>query len=179
MDILLDMDDVLCHFVPRVLQYWNEDHPDRAKALDEITNWTISENLGEGGRDFVRSVMRYNHLYEYLEPVAGAIQGVKDLMALGHDVSIVTSVPKSATTAYDGKMQWVRNHMPFFPLDHVCAFGRKYKVRGDILLDDGLHNLEPFSKVARAVAFDRPWNKTWAGERVTSWPEFVALVGGK
>lgn len=178
MEILVDLDDVCAHFVPRVLQYWNEDHPDMKKEITDITSWEIASCLGPGGKDFVRSIMRYNHLYEYLDPVEGAVDGMKALLDKGHDVTIVTSVPRSAASAYDGKLQWVRKHMPFFPIDSVFACSKKYRVNGDVLLDDGLHNLIPFNqKTGRAVAFARPWNKSWNGDRVHSWPEFVRYVG--
>lgn len=54
MKILVDQDEVLCKFSDKVLAYWNEDHPDQAKTMDQITSWDLASSFGEGGRDFLR-----------------------------------------------------------------------------------------------------------------------------
>lgn len=177
MDLLIDFDEVICQFTATVVKFWNEDYPDRRKELSDIVHWNVADSLGPGGRDFLRSTMRYNHLYDHVLPVPGAVEGMKSLLDMGHDVLIVSSIPRSATTSYDGKAEWIRRHLPFFPLDSFVACSRKDRVRGDMLLDDGVHNLEAFRKTGRdAIAFDRPWNLGWKGPYVKDWSHFISFV---
>lgn len=187
MKILLDQDEVLCQLVSRVVQYWNEDHPADPKTIEDIRSWDIASNLGATGQDFLRSVLRYSHLYEYLDPVDGAVEGVRELLDMGHQVRVVTHIPKFATTAYDGKCQWLRDHLPFFPLEDFCAYSHKDEVEGDVLLDDGPHNIQRWTDRGRwGVVFERPWNRKFyptdlpGGDarfsRVRSWSEFLSSI---
>ena len=177
MRILLDQDEVLCHWTKRILQYWNEDHPDRPPmTTDDIQNWDHRTNMGPESELGLRAYMRYPFFYRDLEPIDGAVEGVRTLLDKGHEVRIVSSVPRSATMAYVGKIEWIRLHMPYFDISHFYACPHKSELEGDLLLDDGLHNLEPWAKKGRtAVAMARPWNQGWS-PRVESWEQFLHLV---
>jgi 5'-nucleotidase len=187
MKILVDQDEVLAEWGTRILEWYNKDKaieakeqglpPPRVFTLEDMKHWELKLNLGPGSEVYLRNYMRYPNFYQDLEPVPGAIDGMKALMDMGHEVKIVTSIPKCAGLAYEGKLQWLREHMPFFPLKKFYAVSEKTEVRGDILLDDGIHNLFPFRDDGRlAVAFDRPWNQTYDGPRVNGWAEFVEYV---
>lgn len=176
MRILLDQDQVLAQWVERVLQYFNEDFGTKL-TVEDIKTWDMTENLGPRSEAAIRSYMRYPELYRDLDPVEGAIDGVKSLIDDGHDVVIVTAVPRSAGISYHGKLEWLRRNMPYFDLANLISCHRKDLIRGDMLLDDGPHNIEPFMKVGHAVVFDRPWNKDVEGHaRVHSWKEFLEYV---
>ncbi len=191
MKILLDQDEIICQWVARITQYYNEDHG-TSYTLDDVTNWDVTTNFGPGSEGAIRSYMRYIELYRDLEPVEGAIPGMKKLIDAGHDVYIVTSVPKCAGISYHGKLEWLRRNTPFFNLNKFCAFHTKWMVAGDILFDDGLHNIMPWVKTGRpAVILDKPWNRDMAGaikkhgveqqhmrnvHRVNHWNQFLALV---
>jgi 5'-nucleotidase len=186
MKILVDQDEVLAEWGKRILEWYNLDKAIEAReqnlpaprvfTLEDMKHWELKMNLGPGSEVYLRNYMRYPNFYQDLEPVEGAIEGMKALIDAGHEVKIVTSIPKCAGLAYEGKLQWLREYMPFFPLKKFYAVSEKYEVKGDLLLDDGLHNLTPFQSVGVAVAFDRPWNQSWTGPRVKSWPEFVKFV---
>jgi 5'(3')-deoxyribonucleotidase len=179
MRIILDQDEVLCHWTKRILQYWNEDHLDRPPmTMADIHNWDHRTNMGPDSELGLRAYMRFPYFYFDLEAIDGAVEGVKQLLEQGHEIRIASSVPRSATMAYVGKVEWLRRHMPFFDISHFYACSHKEELEGDLLFDDGLHNLIPWEKRGRtAVAMARPWNKDWKGTRVESWPEFVKLVG--
>ncbi len=190
MKILVDQDEVLAEWGKRILEWYNVDKLIEAKelgtefkpfTLDDMKHWELKMNLGPGSEVYLRNYMRYPNFYQDLEPVPGAIDGMKALIDAGHEVKIVTSIPKCAGLAYEGKLQWLREYMPFFPLKKFYAVSEKYEVKGDILLDDGLHNLGPFEQLGggEAVAFDRPWNQSWTGPRVKGWPEFVRYISAK
>jgi 5'(3')-deoxyribonucleotidase len=92
-------------------------------------------------------------------------------------VIIVTSVPKCAGLAYEGKLEWLRKHIPSFDLNNFIATKRKELVQADILFDDSVDNLRKFNAAGKtAVAFDRPWNQDWEGPRVKNWDELLEYV---
>ena len=186
MRILIDMDQVLCQWVERVLEWYNEDKG-TSWTRDEITTWDVKQNLGPNSDDFIRSSMRYPEFYRDLLPIEGAIYGMKRLMKAGHDVIIASAVPKSAGIAYAGKMEWLRRNLPEFPLNNFVAIHRKDLLQGDLLVDDGLHNIAAFARTGRStVIFDAPWNRnpTYdvasfgynAPHRVRHWNQLLAHV---
>ena len=176
MRILVDMDDVLCHFVPRIVEWYNKDTNSNIK-LKNVDPWDLEKSFKDkAALAYFRNYIRYPSFYQDLPPVEGAIEGFKKLVKK-YDVFIVSAVPRSAGLAYEGKMEWLRFYFPFFNLDNFISAQKKSIIESNILLDDGMHNLEPFRESGKtAVAFDRPWNKKWDGLRVKTWPEFLDLV---
>lgn len=192
MRILLDMDEIICQWISRIVAYYNEDHG-TAFTIDDIQNWDVKTNFGPGSEGSIRSYMRYIELYRDLEPVEGAIPGMRKLIDAGHQVRIVSSVPKCAGISYHGKLEWLRRSTPFFNLNHFIACHVKDEVMGDVLFDDGLHNIMPFVKTGRrAVVLDRPWNRDVMPAankyavtnselekyvyRVSHWNQFLSLI---
>lgn len=187
MRIILDQDQVICDWLQRILQWYNEDKK-TSYTKNDIEGWGVTMNLGPHSEDFLRSAMRYPELYRDLDPIECAIPSVKKLIADGHDVLIATAVPKCAGIAYHGKLEWLRRNMPFFPLNNFIAIHRKDLIDGDILLDDGLHNIAPWimKKNRIGVIFDNPWNKDESKlpkpdngsklYRIGHWNEFLTLV---
>jgi 5'(3')-deoxyribonucleotidase len=107
------------------------------------------------------------------------MEGVADafaaLQSRGHDI-IVTTAAQGRTALYD-KIRWLKKHIPDFDKHNVISAHRKDAVVGDILLDDGLHNLRDFPGIP--CIFDQPWNRSEdlsGGFRVHGWAEFVELV---
>jgi 5'(3')-deoxyribonucleotidase len=122
--------------------------------------------------------MRYPELYRDLEPIEGALVGMKKLVDAGHDVIIATAVPKCAGIAYHGKLEWIRRNMPWFNLNNFVSIQRKELLDGDLMLDDGPHFIEAWNKTGRiSVVFDCPWNKECKSlYRVKHWNEFLKLI---
>lgn len=165
MRILCDQDEVLCQWGSRVLQYYNEDMRTEKRGiwtdltLDDIKEWDFKMSMGPGSEVYIRSYMRSVGFYENLEPCDGAIEGLKFLIA-DHDVMIATAVPKCAPMAYAGKIEWLRKNVPELSLDNMTAVKRKDWLDGDVLIDDGLHNIIPFwKKGGNVILMDRPWNR--------------------
>ena len=180
MRILVDMDEVCCKFVQRVVEWYNEDNG-TSVTEDDIQTFDMKMGLGPQGEAFIRSYLRYPKFFEELEPIEGAVDGIEKLVSDGHDVAIATAIPKCAGIAYESKVQWIRKHLPGFDLKKFIAASEKHQLRGDVLFDDGLHNLEPWHAQGRlAVAMTRPWNRLAEYlTRVSSWHEFVRLIDSK
>lgn len=177
MRLLIDQDEILCYWSARVLELWNKAHPD--KQVANVSTWDTNGFLGHPeAMYFSRAQMLKPEFWANLEPVPGATMGMKQLLEDGHDVMIATQVlPDVGGPAYDGKLQWIRKHMPFFPIDHFYAVRHKSNLKADILFDDAPHQLQAFQKAGGlAVAMHYEWNKKVDCLRVSNWAEFVELV---
>lgn len=163
------MDEVLCQWGARILQWYNLDKETEARnkgdvwtavRLDSISNWDMKMNLGPESEVYIRSYMRYPNFYRELDPIPGAVKAMQKLLADGHDVLVTTAIPKCAGLAYEGKKEWLRHFIPEFPLDNLIGVKRKDVIEADVLIDDGLHNIVPFFEKGRnAIVFDAPWNR--------------------
>ena len=107
-----------------------------------------------------------------LEPIAGAIEGVRALLERGHEVVIVTA----ARRGHRDKLEWVAEHLPFLPRDNIVFTHRKELVRGELLFDDAPHNLEGVRPYGTPVAMAYRYNARVDCARVPDWPSFLALV---
>lgn len=180
MKILIDQDEVMAKWNAKILEWFNEDYGTNWKVEDITNGWEMEKTLGPMAGPAIRSYMRWPEFYTRLDPVEGAVDGIRSLVDDGHEVRIVSSVPISAGIAYHGKCQWLRDHMPWFDLKNFFAVHKKDEVMGDILLDDGPHNIEAFKNTGRyAVVFDTPHNQNCQGSfRVKNWHQFLLLVKG-
>ena len=174
--VIVDMDEVICKWVDRVLEWYNQDHG-TSFTRDDIKHWNVTSDLPEDGHYFIRACMRYPEFYRDLDPIEGAIDGIQELLNDGFDVVIATATPRSAGIAYHGKLEWLRRRMPFFDLKSLVSISRKDLLIGDVLLDDGPHNIKPWIASGRyGVIFDHPWNRGHdCDARVKHWNEFVDL----
>ena len=184
MRIICDMDEVLAQFVAKVLRRWNA-LSGKNFTREDITSWRMEEvlgvdALGRTAEGLIDEWLAEDGFFEDLEPVPGAIEGFNSLRAAGHDVVIATSVPEVAVHSYTGKRRWLRKHFPDFSMKNFIAISRKDLIEGDILIDDGAHNIEDWTYAGKegAIVFDAPWNRDIRPDeaiRVSSWREIVKL----
>ena len=183
MRIVLDMDQIICKWVERILEWWNIDHGTKL-TIEDVKTWEMKDALDSGeGKHFVRSCCRYPEFYRDLDEVEGAVAGMKQLIDKKHDVIIATSVPKFGPIAYAGKVEWLRRNAPFFDLNNLVAISRKYLLEGDVLFDDAVHNVMPWAGIGRVgVLMAYPWNSgTYCLRmpnivRVAGWKDFLRII---
>ena len=98
-------------------------------------------------------------------------------MDKGHQVYIVTATEFEHIPE---KMERVLfRYFPFLSPDQVIITGRKQMIRGDVLIDDGIHNLE--GGEYRKILFTAPYNKDYDAEangmiRVHGWKEIIEVI---
>ena len=108
----------------------------------------------------------------------GAKEGIQTLLTQGHEIYIVTSAHPDMIK---WKAEWLQRELPEIPWSHVIVANNKSLIKGDILVDDGLHNLYEGSYIK--VLFDKPWNRnvnknklTDIIHRVHNWKELIDLI---
>lgn len=165
MRIICDMDEVLVDFMGKVLGRWNNINGTKF-TREDITAWRMENILGRDitGRSadgLIDEWLAEPGFFEKMDPLPGAVEGFQKLIDLGHDVIICTSVPEIAENAYDGKRRWMRKYFPKWSMKNFIASSRKEIVEGDIIIDDGSHNLIPWHRAKKAgfLLYDAPWNR--------------------
>lgn len=172
--ILVDQDDVLALFVDGLVKKFNERFGTNYTPQD-CNQWNLENVFGHR----VWEIVYEKGFFRNLEPVPGAIEVFKRLYTSGrYDMFIVTA---SEPSAYVEKIEWLKYHMPFFSIDkHFIACKSKDAVWGDVLLDDGLHNIQAFIGIGESIIFNRPHNKHLIGfKRIHDWYEFESYIENK
>lgn len=77
--------------------------------------------------------------FQSLEPIPGAIEAVRGLIAMGHDVFIATTAPWCNPMAWTAKRLWIEVHLPEMK-KRVFMTHRKDMLMGDYLIDDRTAN---------------------------------------
>ena len=70
---------------------------------------------------------------------------------------------------------------PFITWDQVIIAKRKQLIRGDVLIDDGIHNLEggEYIKILMTAPHNRSYDAEGNGMiRVNSWKEIEKVIDG-
>jgi len=173
--IVLDMDDVLTQTNQHWVDCYNKDWDDD-RTLEHIKGWNIHYWVRPECGKRIYDYLSKPGFYRNMQPVKGAVEGVKSLLAAGHDIVVATAAPVSSPTSVEEKKEWIREHMPFFKLSNLLICHRKELIKGDLLFDDGSHNLRDFLGVA--VCMSRPWNRgePHADVWVNGWSDFLEEI---
>ena len=176
MTILVDMDDT----VEQLLKAWvsraNEKF-DRHVALEDITGWNVAEPYPGLTRKQIYDITYESGFWSSVEPMPGAAEALTHFMDAGHQVFIVTA---TEIEHVEEKMKGLLfRYFPFLSWDQVIITSRKQMIRGDVLIDDGIHNLE--GGAYRKILFTAPHNRFYDAEangmtRVSTWEEIVNII---
>lgn len=170
--IFSDMDGVMVDFVGRVLQLYNQEYGTNYVHVN-VKEWNMN-NLELPGTD-INKHWRQKNFFNHLTPMKDAPFYVRALIEDGHQFFVTTSSP---ITGFEDKVESLQKHFSKVAIpDNLVFVHRKDVLCGDIILDDGLHNLRN-SQCRYPIVFDQPWNREGADDllRVHSWEEFYKLV---
>jgi 5'-nucleotidase len=172
MRIAVDLDSTLNVLMPAWLDWYNAHYNDDLTDAD-ITQWDIHElvrpECGARIYDFLRLPGVFSSL-----PIQYSAAEVMERLCAEHDVRIVTAWSNSSVGVVVDKRAWVQEHLPFFNPRHMIFCCDKSFIDADVLLDDGIHNLEAFR--GYSVAYAQPWNAGSGFETVCDWPAFERLI---
>lgn len=174
--ILVDMDEVL----DRLLEAWvsrlNRSYGTDVKT-DDIVQWDISKTFHTLTSDQIFSPLLCDDFWYGVLPVDGASEALQKLLADGHEVFVVTS---SGYQTIQTKMDCVLfRYYPFLSWENVIIASRKQLIKGDVLVDDGVHNLEGGEYLG--ILMDAPHNRSCDAEangmhRAKDWQDIYAII---
>jgi len=170
MRIAVDLDSTLNTLIDQWLDHYNR-HCDDNAVPEDITEWGIHNCVKHG-----------KAIYNYFD-VTGAFYKVgiqKDAFDVmnwlygKHDVYIVSALARPRH--YEEKLSWIKEHLPFFNTHRFIACHAKEVILTEVMLDDGLHNLDNFEGMY-GVVYDQPWNRSSNHyTRVHCWLEFKRYI---
>ncbi len=170
--VLIDQDDVLAEYIKEVTRIYNLRYGTNITE-DMCNNWNLHAVFGER----IENVMHDPEIFRNLEPTDGAIETFERMYKSNlFDMYIVTAAQPCSVEA---KHEWIRKYLPFFPEERIIICRKKGMIRGDYLLDDGMHNIEDFAKMGgKPIIFNRPHNAHLDCDynRVCKWEEFEKLL---
>lgn len=176
MVILTDMDDtmedLLTPWMAALAERWGV-----SKPREEVDRWDIPSLLPELTPEQIYAPLESEELWTSVRPLPGAAETLERLAGEGHQIYVVTA--SSFQTAQFKAKHVLIPYFPFIPIDHVIVASKKQMVRGDVLIDDGPHNL--LGGTYQGILFDAPHNRTFPAKahglvRAKDWAEVYDAV---
>ena len=174
MRILVDIDDVLRRTQDSINHMYSVVHKGKWYKLKD--KWELDEfyEIGEAINRFA--------FVEYAKPIFsgakiydGAKEFLEELTRLGHTVVLCT-VQNEHTLA--PTVAWLQRHRLSFNELYVTGLDPKKngkKMAGDVMIDDGLHNLEKFDGLK--ICFGQLWNQGFTdGFRTDSFTDILKHI---
>jgi len=169
--LLFDLDDVLADFLTALLREYNERYHDRL-TLDGVTEWDLSRAVKpECGRK-VYDLFQKPGLFRHLAPKPHAPEVLQRLVNRGFEIVIVSDSPPGhaycdylqdptrVSNPTDDKRKWLREHLPMVDVHNLVITGQKWRVAGDLLIDDKPQTCETFAaRGRRCILMDQPYNR--------------------
>ena len=174
--ILVDMDDT----IEQLLQAWvrgaNETY-NRNVAYDDITSWDVSAAYPGLTWEQIYAIPMQPGFWKTVEPMEGAAEALQRMIAAGHEVFIVTATPYEVM--FEKMSEVLFRYFPFLTWDQVIVTSRKQLIRGDVLIDDGIHNLEggQYRKILMTAHHNLYYDAEANGMvRVRTWEEVEQVI---
>jgi uncharacterized HAD superfamily protein len=177
-----------------ILRFHNERYGTDLK-MSNATSFKLEEVWGGAMEDAVKKIDSFfdEDQIIHIQPKEGALKGISELKAHGHELWIVTG---RKTRDIEQTERWLAHHLPdifngvhfanFFELGECAKAVRKWeickKLDITIMIDDNLPTvIECAEKGIKALLLDHPWNQTESlptdVTRVFSWDEIVYDIG--
>ncbi len=174
--ILLDQDGVLADFEHGFRCQW-ADHDHGFPAIQPVfrTSFRVQDDYPEHLQEQVEAVYQARGFYLNLMPISGAVEGVREMLAAGHDVRICTSPLDAYRHCVPEKYEWVERHLGAEFVRRVIVTKDKTIVAGDVLIDDNPRISGSRKPTWQHVVFDQPYNKSAQGPRMT-WSNWRATL---
>ncbi len=167
MTIFVDMDDVLADTYGMHITWYNRDFNQNLDMAD-FSAGEVWENVPEDSVESVRNHARTEGFFLELQPKEDSIDVMRELQKK-HEVFIASAATLFPKSMYE-KSIWLAKHFPFIDWQHQIMCGHKFILRGDLLIDDRVYNLEKFE--GDTLLFTAPHNHLETDyDRVNSWKE--------
>lgn len=174
--VLVDMDDTIESLLSAWVERLNKSFGTDVDP-EKVTEWDISKSFPSLTKEQVFSPLLCDDFWYSVMPIAGASDALQQLIADGHRVLIVTT---SAYQTLRTKMEVVLfGYFPFLSWGDVIITSHKQLIKGDVLVDDGIHNLEGGEYFK--VLMDAPHNRNYDAVannmvRVRDWEEAYSVI---
>ena len=179
MIILLDLDGVVADLVPTLLEQYNYLTSENV-PLSAIKSNKTAKHVGDAF--LCRRLLESVGFIRSLPPVDGAIEAIDRLHHDGHDIVFVSNGTNCPTSGHE-KRDWLKFHFSKVWTGYVPLIltSDKWRVRGDVLLDDDPKNLDAARlHPTKGLIFHATYNADVVLdgiERIYGWDHFLSWVG--
>jgi 5'-nucleotidase len=178
MIILVDQDDTLADFDGRFLELWRARYPAAPfVSPDQRRNFYLRDDYPAEHSDRLSEIYAAPGFFRNLPPIAGGLEAVQQMLALGHDVRICTAPLDQYEHCVLEKFQWIEQHLGHEFVRRIVLTYDKTLVRGRILIDDRPDIRGAVEPEWEHVLFDQPFNRQVAGKRRLNWSNWRAVLG--
>ncbi len=164
MKIIMDSDEVIVDFFGPLLKKYNARYETKL-TRDDIKEWVLPPGMQE--------IFMEKNFFRWLDPLPNAIEGMRALKAVGHNVVIATS-PSGTPHIAEEKMHWVQDWLPEFA-DSMIITGDKRNVTGDLICDDRPDNLVNWPGPHKVI-MDRRYNRSFQMQGLHRVCDFKGLL---
>ena len=176
MIILVDMDDTIEHLLVPWLDWLNQRFGRNVQKSD-VHAWDMRKAYPGLTLEEIFSALDEDEFWDTVPPIDGAAEVLDKWMKQGHQVYIVTATPYGSVRA---KMERVLfRHFPFISWKQVIITSNKQLLKGDVMVDDGYHNLVGgnYKKILVDAPYNQEFDETEESMiRVRDWKEIEAAV---
>lgn len=176
LNILVDMDDVLVNLLPTWVGRLNYLYGTDVD-YNEIREWDMTQFFPTLTEDELSAILCTEEFWKLVKPKNAAASTLQLLLASGHKILVVTS--SHYETVAHKMRECLLYHFPFIEWGDVIVASKKQMIRGDVLIDDGIHNLVggDYAK----ILMDAPHNRHYDAEengmtRVQNWEDIYAKI---
>lgn len=154
--ILVDMDDTIENLLVHWVAMLNELYG-TSVDVENVRSWFLQEAFPELTQEQVYAPLKTDELWLRVTPKPDAQEYLKRLRDDGHEIFITTS---SAYQTVPVKMERVLfRYFPGITWSQVILASTKQMIRGDVMVDDGPHNLEYGAYYK--ILMDAPHNRNY------------------
>lgn len=174
--VLVDMDDTIEDLLGAWVSALNQQYGLEVNK-DSVTDWDVTKAFPKLTKPQVFAPLYSEGFWKTVKPIDGAADALQRLINDGHTLYVVTS---SFHENLSAKMTNVLfKYFPFFRWEDVIITDHKQLVKGDVLVDDGVHNLEGGDYLK--ILMDAPHNRGYDAEaggmyRADDWNEVYELI---
>lgn len=180
--ICIDFDDTMNELLPAWVSYLNENYHLRVK-LSDVKSWEMKYAFPMLSEDEIYEPLHNPNFWKLVQEKNGASYYINKLIAEGFEVYVCTSThPDIASFKFKNCLFRL---FPFLDYHHIITTYNKQLIYCDILIDDGVHNIEgPYF----GLLMDMPHNRDFQVDnrmtyRVHDWEQAFnkihKLIGGE
>lgn len=174
--VLIDLDDTMTHLCRAWCQWLNRKYGTNVSEND-VVGWKVDDYFPELTEDQVFEPLHTDSFWHDVEPFDEAPYYIERLIKEGFDVYICTA---SLFDTIKAKFEYtIGRYFPYISWNKIIVTKNKQLINGDILIDDGIHNLEGgrYRKVLMSAPHNLSYDAASNGmTRVTTWRDAYSAV---
>lgn len=174
--ILIDIDDTIEDLLAAWCKWLNDLYGLNVKP-DEITEWDMRKFFPNLTKKQVFEPLHNEEFWDLVKPKDGAVEYLKKLIDDGFKVYLCTSTDYRNVKVKFEKV--IQKYFPYISWKQVIVASDKQMIRGDFMVDDGIHNLE--GGIYRKILMNVPHNKSYNAEengmfRANNWEQIYSYI---